>query len=41
MIYEAIDFSTEDEHYSVITKNEQGFEIVSNSETWRFKIHVQ
>lgn len=40
VIYETIDLSSQDQNYSVITKKENEFEVISNYETRRFKIYA-
>ena len=38
LIYETFDLSMNDQNYSVILNKEREFEIISNYETWRFRI---
>lgn len=40
LIYEILNLSSKDQNYSVITKKENEFEIISNYETRRFKIYA-
>jgi hypothetical protein len=40
LIYETLNLSSKDQNYSVVTKKENEFEIISNYETRRFKIYA-